>query len=330
MNRRRSWIRILGTGLLMGGVVSFAIAQGDAPTSGSVLEPQLSGFHPLPAADEAFSKQIAELVKENKLDEHTPADKNPDNEEEWSSICVVDLADVSHPRVGGWEMDNFVYPASAYKMYVLGEAIRQVCAGEKSLDDITTVSDVNLRSDSALTTGAPVTLSEVLRLMCMYSDNTAANVAIDLVNRKRATALLHALGCKGSEVTRKFVPRTREPDEFTSAPSTVSCARHFATFLWAVETGSVGGGRGRALIKSFLAMNVQNGNRIGAGIPKSATIFSKTGEWNTFTSEAALIEEGKTRYILCILTALPRRVAEPRIASFTQALHKVLSQNSSR
>jgi beta-lactamase class A len=325
MNSNRIVKRAIG-GALAFGIAAACCAQAQETFSANSQGPLLSEFHALPAPDKELSEKIANLVKQAKLDEHTPANKNPDREEEWASICVVDLSDVSHPRVGGWEMDNFVYPASAYKMYVLGEAIRQVCAGERSLDDLTTVSDNNMRSDSALTTSAPVTLAEVLRLMCMYSDNTAANVAIDTVNRKRTTALLHALGCNGSEITRKFIPRTREDAEFTSAPGTVSCARHFATFLWAAESGAIGGGRGRALIKSYLAMNVQNGKRIGAGIPPSATIFSKTGEWSTFTSEAALIEDGKTRYILCVLTALPRTIAEPRIAEFTKEVHKLMSQ----
>ena len=82
-------------------------------------------------------------------------------------------------------------------MYVLGEAIRQVCAGERSLDDPTTVVERNA-VDSRATSGTVMPLSGVLRLMCMYSSNMAANVAIDTVDRKRATALLHALDCKGS------------------------------------------------------------------------------------------------------------------------------------
>lgn len=291
----------------------------------AVTTPTLSGFRPLPDPDPEFTARIEALVKETGLDERTPADKNPDAEEEWSSICVVDLTDLSRPRVGGWEMDNFVYPASTYKMYVLGEAIRQVCAGERSLDDPTTVAEHNVRGGSRLSADQVVPLSEVLRLMSMYSDNTAANVAIDTVDRRRATALLHAMGLQGSEITRKFLPRSREDADFTSAPGTMSCARHLATFLWAVETGAIGGGRGRGLIKGYLATNVDNSERVRAGVPDSATVYSKTGEWNTFTTEAALVEDGKTRYIICVMTALPYRTAAPKIAAFTRGVHRLLS-----
>lgn len=289
-----------------------------------VKMPELQGFKPLPAENEKFNAQIADLVKKAGLDEKTPADKNPDNEEEYSSICVVDISDLDHPRVAGWKADNFVYPASTYKMYAVGEAVRQICAGERGFDDLTTVVARNLTSDSKLTTGQLAPLSEVLRLVCQYSDNCAANVTIDTVDRQRASALLRAMGLKGSDLTRKFVPRTREDAEYTTVPGTTSCARHFATFLYAIENGVIGGGRGRGLIKGYLGMNVCNVDRLRAGLPPSATIYSKTGEWDTFTAEAGIVEDGKTHYIVAVLTAMPQDKSAPRIAAFGRSLHELL------
>jgi beta-lactamase class A len=317
--------RIAATAALASFVLAGPTARAQLTLRSDVTIPELPGFRPLPPEDARFSAKVAELVKQAQLDEHTPADKNPDKEEEWSSVCVVDLADPAKPRVGAWEADNFIYPASTYKMYVLGEAIRQVCAGERSLDDITTVSANNMRADTRLTTGQLVSLSEVLRLMSQYSDNTAANVAIDTVDRQRASALLRAMGCQGSDLTRKFLPRTREDAGYTTVPGTATCARHAAAFLWAVEQGAIGGGRGRGLIKGFLATNEKNTTRLRAGLPPSATIHSKTGEWDTFTSEAGIVEDGAVRYIVCVFTALPEERAGPRIAAFGKALHALLS-----
>jgi hypothetical protein len=290
--------------------------------------PTLCAYPPFPSEDASFTSKITELVIQSGLDEHTPADKNPDNEEEWSSICIVDMCQCDQPRVGQWHMDNFLYPASTYKMYVLGEAIREVCAGELSLDQMTTVSEVNARGDDQLKAGDVVPFSEILRLMCMYSNNTAANVAIDTVDRRRATMLLHALGLYGSEITRKYVPRSREEKPYQNIVSTAGCAEHYAKFLWAVDHGAIGGGRGRGLIKAYLATNVQNSRRIRAGVPQSATVYSKTGEWNTFTAEEALVEDGPVRYIICIMTALPEDVASPRIANFARSVHQLLSQRA--
>jgi len=303
-------------------ISSFCLAA--ETTTPTMTTPTAPGFKPLPPPDAAFQKQIEELVVKAQLDEHTPASQNPDNEEEWASICVVDLADINAPRVGGWQQENFVYPASTYKMYVLGEAIRQVCDDKLSLDRTTTISTNNFRGDDGLAAESTATLSEVLHQMCMYSSNTAANVAIDTIDRRNASAMLKSLGCIGSDITRKYLPRSREDAEFKSAPGTVSNALHFATFLYAAETGAIGGGRGRALIKGYLGTNVQNSGRTRAGLPDSASIYSKTGEWDTFTAEAALIEDGKVRYIIVMLTAMPQKKAEPRMAAFVKSVHELL------
>jgi beta-lactamase class A len=312
-------------------MITPTFAQNPTPTPAAKVWPglklpEITGFRPLPPSDPEFSRQLEALVKEAGLDEKTPAEANPDKEDEWSSICVVDLRDLAHPRVGGWKEDNFVYPASAYKLYVLGEAARQIVAGEHSLDEVITVKERNVRSDSQLKAGQVITVSEILRLMAQHSDNSAANEAIDLVDRRRASALLRALGCGGSEVTRKYLARELEDEGYSSIISTTSCSRHFATFLWAVETGAIGGGRGRGLVKSYLGMIETGVKRIRAGLPASATAYTKSGTWSIFTCDVGIVEDGPVRYIICILTALPEQKAEPRIAQFSGKVHQLLSK----
>ena len=128
-----------------------------------VLLPDVSGFQPLPPPNRALTDAVRALVVETDLHVLTPAEDNPDNETEWSSICVVDITDPERPRVAGWQMENFIYPASAYKMFVLGEAVRQVSEGRLGLDDIRVVEEHNVRSGSRLVAGQEVTISELLR-----------------------------------------------------------------------------------------------------------------------------------------------------------------------
>lgn len=286
--------------------------------------PKLPAFVPLPPADPDFSEQLRRIVEEIGLDEMAPAASSPDGKDEWSSICLVDLTDPNNPRVAGWKEDNLVYPASTYKMYAMGEAIRQVVAGEITLDDVHAVKDHNVREGSRPTAGQELTVSEIIRLTMQYSDNTTANELIDLVDRQRASALMHALGCQGSEITRKYLPRDREDPGYENIAGTVTSARHLATFLWAVETGAIGGGKGRGLIKGYLATNDRG--RFFRGLPESATIHSKTGWWNIYTSEAAIIEDGRTRYILCALTVYPARVADERLANLASRVHEMMTK----
>lgn len=288
--------------------------------------PKLENFRPLPAPDKELTAKLEKIVKEVGLDAMTPADKNEDKEDEWSSICLVDLSDPTNPKVAGWKQDNFIYPASTYKMYVLGEVIRQVVEGKIRLDDEVTPKEKNFRGDPEFKVDHKYTVSEILRLVTTYSDNSAANETIDLVGRKQATALMWALGCKGSEITRKYVPRKNEDEGYANIVSTTTNALHQATFLWAVESGAIGGGRGRGLIKSYLAMDQTDGKRFRAGLPKSATLFSKTGTYSNFNSEAAIVEDGRTRYILCALTALEDKDADPKLAKLAEKVHALMKE----
>lgn len=316
--------------LATSGVAAQETSGGPTPTPMATPEPLpppiLADWKPLPAKDPKFSEQLAEIVVAVGLDGMTPADKNPDNEDEWATICLVDFSDRASPRVAGWKEDNFIYPASTYKMYCVGEAVRQVVAGEKKLDDVITIKEHNVRSSEGLAAGQQVTLSEILRLTVQHSDNTAANETIDAVDRRRATALMHALGCQGSEITRKYLSRKLEDPGWAEVPSTVSNAHHLATFLWAVETGAIGGGRGRGLMKAYLATDETNTKRFRAGLPPSATMFSKTGTWNIFTCEAAIVEDGDTRYILCAMVPLAADEAEPKMAELASRVHALVKK----
>ncbi len=287
-----------------------------------IVIPELPGFQPLPEPDPEFSAQLREIVEAIGLNESAP-----NGEELWSSVALVDISDVENPRVAGWKEENFVYPASTYKMYVAAEAIRRVVEGEFSLSDVHTVKPHNVRGGSRPEAGDELTLSELIRLTMQYSDNTTANELIDIVDRQKASALLHALGCEGSEITRKYLPRDLEDEGYENVRGTVTSGLHLATFLWATETGAIGGGKGRGLLKGYLATNDRG--RFFRGLPESATIHSKTGYWTIYTSEAAIIEDGPKRYILCALTVYPANVADERLARLAEKVHEMMGKYDS-
>ncbi|MCC5876716.1 MAG: serine hydrolase [Candidatus Sumerlaeia bacterium] len=318
-------MRLLLTAALLAAMP--AVLPADRPTMElrpDVQIPDLPGFTPLPPSDPDLSEKLRLLVEEAGLDEGAPAESSPSNIDEVASIALVDFRDPANPRVADWNGDAFVYPASTYKMYVAGEAIRRVVDGEMSLDDVHEIAPRNVRGGSRPEAGDPMSLSEIIRLTMQYSDNTTANELIDIVDRHKASALMHALGCQGSEITRKFLPRNVEDEGFEDIMGTVTSGRHLATFLWAVEQGAIGGGKGRGLIKAYLAMNDRG--RFYKGLPESATIHSKTGWWNIYTSEAAIIEDGDLRYILCVLSVQPTSVAEERMAKLAASVHAMLSE----
>ena len=214
------------------------------------------------------------------------------------------------------------------KLYVLGEAVRQIVEGRISLDDEVIVKEHNIREGARIEAGESATVAKILRLMMMYSDNSASNEAIDLVDRENASELIRKLGCQGSEVTRKFLPRSREDEGYADIRDTTSNALHFATYLWAIETGAIGGGRGRGLAKAFMSMRETGKDRMEAGLPESATIYSKTGTWNIFTAEAALIEDGEMKYILCAIVPMRAEAANPKIAELSEKVYELIKKRN--
>lgn len=308
-------------------VAMAAVVPADRPTMelrSDVEIPELSAFAPLPPSAPDFSEKLRVLVEAAGLDEVATAEASPNNNDQVASIALVDLRDPSNPVVADWNGDAFVYPASTYKMYVAAEAIRRVVAGDMSLDDTHEITPHNVRGTSGPAAGAPMSLSEIIRLTMQYSDNTTANELIDIVDRHKASALMHALGCHGSEITRKFLPRNLEDEGYEDIMGTVTSGRHLAKFLWGVEQGAIGGGKGRGLIKGYLAMNDRG--RFYRGLPESATIHSKTGWWNIYTSEAAIIEDGDIRYILCVLSVQNTSVADERMAKLAAGVHAMLAE----
>jgi D-alanyl-D-alanine carboxypeptidase len=81
--------------------------------------------------DEKFTNELLSILKELELDKDF--DVGEDGIEQ-ISLAVIDLNE-DVPVLGGVNPDNFIYPASVYKIYVAAEVLHQVSNGEYSLYD---------------------------------------------------------------------------------------------------------------------------------------------------------------------------------------------------
>lgn len=286
--------------------------------------PAFPAFRPLPPEDPAFSKDFAARVEEAGLHLPTPPERNPDRHEEWSSLCLVDVSRPLAPRVAGWRAENFVYPAGASMLFALAEAARRIAAQELDPLEKVLIKPHNWSREGPLRAGEEVRLAELLYLSMATQDGTAHNELIDLLDRVRVSLTVRALGLRGSDLTRKFLPRQVEDPGFEDAPGTYSCARHLATVLWAGECGVFGGGRGRSVFRGALSCNTVD--YFAPGLHPNVTILSKSGAWSAFTAEAALIEDGPLRYILAAIVPRPASDAETRLAVLARGVHWMLRE----
>ena len=162
-------------------------------------------------------------------------------------IAIIDLNE-SEPKIFGYNMDHFIYPASVYKIFIGAEILHRIEIGDFALNQIVEIKSPNDVDKDArifpgdtrklLNTSDSVSIDYLLDLMLTRSDNTASNTLIDLVGRENITEnIIHKYNWHGSEVTRKFLDRLKEDKSYQFSTTTLSCARHLVEFFYLVETG---------------------------------------------------------------------------------------------
>lgn len=255
------------------------------------------------------SKKLAVFLNDNKI-----------------SIAVINLSG-KDSVIGGYNMDDFIYPASLYKIFIAAEALRQVENRKISLNKKIVISKINAVDKRKqipydefriLKAGERVSVEYLLKLMLSRSDNTAANCLIDLVDRENINKnIIKKYHWSGSEVTRKFIPRKFEKGKYKKAPITLTCARHVAEFLFLVEKGKIVSEKSSRDLKSFLSngQHIEK-NNIGDGLPKLAKFYRKGGWFENklkdgsvikFNSDAGIVEDENIKYIIAVLTSFKRK-----------------------
>ncbi len=90
--------------------------------------------------------------------------------------------------------------ASAFKLWILAEAARQVAAGERRWSDVVPVGPPSRPSGilQSWPAGTPVTLQTLATLMISISDNTAADTLLGTLGRARVDAMVAQVGTADS------------------------------------------------------------------------------------------------------------------------------------
>lgn len=228
------------------------------------------------------------------------------------SFAIIDLCAVE-PQIAGYNMDHFVYPASIYKVFIAAEILRQIDAGQRSLEDTSEIAHVNEVDTNVrffpkethkdyrplLKAGEKVTLDYLLDLMLTRSDNTAANVLMDIAQRENINEnIILANGWEGSDVTRKFLDRLKEEGRYQISKATVSNARHLAELFYKIETDQLVNPRVSGKLKAYL-MRWNRDGRKGLSLPEFKSYYRKGGwleingyKWNVYRGIKVALKKG--------------------------------------
>ena len=249
------------------------------------------------------------------------------------SLAVIDLSR-RKPVFAGVNADNFIYPASVYKMYVAMEVLKQASSGEYSLynpyivkspNDVDKSREIDYDPRPLLKDGDTVTIHYLLDLMISRSDNSAANCLIEIDARARINQTMHDYGGYGSEVTRKFLSRKFEDPGYDTIRGTETCALHAADFMYKIYSGQLVNSCVSAQLKMLLGMQLDT-TKLTAGLPSTAMFYHKTGWWNIYTNDVGIVESGKTKFIIAVFTPVKEELVRPRLKLLAGRIYDLLNR----
>lgn len=278
--------------------------------------------------DEKLSSDLLEIVHELGLDLNF--DVGEDGIEQ-ISLAVIDLTS-DQPKLGGVNFDNFIYPASVYKMYVAAEILHQVSENNYSLYETYVAKEPNVVDRSKqidndprplLKDGDTVNVNYLLDLMITRSDNSAANCLIDIAQRKNIDSLLHYYNWYGSEVTRKFLKRKFEDPGYEKIRGTETCALHAADFMYKIYSNTLVNEWVSLQMKTLLGRQLDK-SKLAKGLPGSAMFYHKTGWFSYWTNDVGIVIKGNVKYIIACFVPIEEELALPKFKILSQKVYELI------
>jgi beta-lactamase class A len=278
--------------------------------------------------DERLSFDLQKIIHELELDLNF--DVGEDGTEQ-VSLAVIDLTD-DQPKLGGVNYDNFIYPASVYKMYIAAEILNQVSQEKYSLYQSYVAKEPNVVDRSKqidndprplLKDGDTVNVNYLLDLMITRSDNSAANCLIDLAQRKNIDSLLHTNGWYGSEVTRKFLKRKFEDPGYEKIRGTETCALHAADFMYKIYSNNLVNEWVSLQMKTLLGRQLDK-TKLAAGLPGSAMFYHKTGWFAYWTNDVGIVIDGDVQYIIACFLPVEEELALPKFKVLSEKVYELI------
>jgi beta-lactamase class A len=282
--------------------------------------------------DENLSSDLQSIVRE--LDLEKNFDVGEDGIEQ-ISFAVIDLTG-EQPKLGGVNYDNFIYPASVYKMYVAAEILNQASQGKYTVYEPYVAKEPNVvdRSKqidndprSLLKDGDTVTINYLLDLMITRSDNSASNCLIDVAQRKNIDSLLHNYNWYGSEVTRKFLKRKFEDHGYENIRGTETCALHAVDFMYKIYSNRLVNNWVSLQMKTLLGRQLDK-SKLATGLPGTAMFYHKTGWFSYWTNDVGIVDDGEVKYIIACFIPLEEELALPKFKVLSKKIYELMKNKN--
>jgi hypothetical protein len=154
------------------------------------------------------------------------------DKQEYFSFCLLDHDSVTH-----YQKDKQFNVASSYKVFVLGELLRQYEEGQLSLVKPLTITDNDRIFDSSYTesmaNGTELMVLELAKAMMGYSDNTATGMLQGYLKTENIMSLLLANGISNT----RFPHKLRSLMDYTSNINSIDLEK--ASTIYKGELGII-------------------------------------------------------------------------------------------
>ena len=282
--------------------------------------------------DQLLSDKLKSIVQDLELDKDFNVGE--DGIEQISLAVIYIHGDSA--GFGGVNYDNFIYPASVYKMYVAAEVLNQISQGKyfltteylvKSPNDVDKSKEILSDPRPLLKDGDTATVNYLLDLMITRSDNSAANCLIDLAKRENINSLIHEYNWNGSEVTRKFLSRKYEDPGYEKIRPTETCALHTADFLYLIQMNKLVNPWVSMQLKSFLGRQLDN-TKLSQGLPKHTMFYHKTGWFSYWTNDVGIVDDGVSVYVIACFLPVEEALALAKYEQLSKRIYQLIKHRN--
>jgi beta-lactamase class A len=208
-----------------------------------------------------------------------------------------------------YHADEPMPTASLIKFAVMIEAYAQADEGKLRLTDRVTLHDEDKVGGSGVLTpgfsdGATFSLRDAVRLMIVYSDNTATNLVLDKVGMAAVNKRMKAWGFPTTRVNGKVfheMETTDDPEWTKRFDLGSTTAREMAGLFEELQVGE----RLRPELKLAMLEHLKNTKkreRFPRLLPPDAVFPHKGGSFEDARTEAAVLYTAAGPVVLCVLT----------------------------
>jgi beta-lactamase class A len=205
--------------------------------------------------------------------------------------------------------DDVMPTASLIKLAVMAEAYAQAKEGRVRLDEMLTLPKEEMVQGSGILTehfspGAKFTLRDAVRLMIVYSDNTATNMVLDKIGIKAVNERMAGLGLMETRINAKvFKASTTSVDpartkQYGLGSTTANETLKLVELLHKGELVSVDASK--AMLEHM--KKCDDKDKFSRFLPKGVTVAHKTGSVSSSRTDAGILYFKNGPVALCVLT----------------------------